>query len=138
MKHDKKEAKMSSKPGKKLVGKPNLVSSEFFDAAREAALREGHHREVVGDIAKKMEVKPEAEKTKVPKKVVTGGEVSADLIREVAKKAATEAVAEERKRGRTPAPTEAPTRKPRFEKGSQEAREFMARVRAGKSKKVVE
>jgi hypothetical protein len=128
-----KEAKMSSKPAKKLVGKPNLISSEFFDAAREAALREGLHRDVVGQVAKK-DVAPEPAKKKKVSKKVAATEASAELIREAAKKAATEAVAEERQKEPASAPAKAP-RKPRFEKGSQEARDFMARVRAGKSKK---
>jgi hypothetical protein len=140
-----KEAKMSSKPAKKmvrekkLVGKPNLVSSELFDAVRESAIREGLHKEVVGDVAKKeaMPAPAPEKKKRVPKKTTTMGEASADMIREAVKTA----VKEERKKEPAPAPAPAPSkapRKPRFEKGSQEARDFMARVRAGKSKKDVE
>jgi hypothetical protein len=142
-----KEMKMSSKPAKKmvrekkLVGKPNLVSSELFDAVRESAIREGLHKEVVGDVAKKeaMPAPAPEKKKRVPKKTTTMGEASADMIREAVKTA----VKEERKKepASAPAPAPAPSkapRKPRFEKGSQEARDFMARVRAGKSKKDVE
>ena len=137
-----KEAKMSSKPAKKMVrekkmvGKPNVISGEFFDAAREAALREGRHREVVGAVAKKEEAAAAPAKKRVPKKATAMGEASAELIRDAVKTAMKEE--RQKESDSAPAPAPAPTkapRKSRFEKGSQEARDFMARVRAGKSKK---